>query len=208
MGLLYSLILMNVFSFEADCDHYQNLDLVDEEADWEIIYQFNGTPIGPRWRRLPVEPIDEEADTEQPLPPSDCPSLFPGAPVLSRRACEILQPILQGNGELLPLECEEGDYSVFNVTRVVDALDETMSEIVRFPDGKKVMTVKRFAFISASLENIDVFKLPQLPLSRPFVTDRFVHAVRANGLTGFSFEWLWSSEQDSSSSLQATMEIQ
>ncbi len=65
---------------------------------------------------------------------------------MSLRAAEVLQPILEGNGELLPLDCEEGDYFIFNVTRVVDALDESDSDLVKFPDGKRIMEVKRFVF--------------------------------------------------------------
>jgi hypothetical protein len=85
---------------------------------------------------------------------------------------------LEGRGELLPLECKEGDYFILNVTNVVDALDEEKSKIVRFPDGKKIMDIKDFVFMPSKLKNVDILKLPQQPLGQVFVTDKFVELVR------------------------------
>ena len=198
---------MNVYSLFADGDNYQSLELVNEETDWEIIYKFNGNPLAAEWRPLRVKIMDDE-DTGDSLPPSDSPSLFTGAPVLSRRAAGILQPILEGKGELLPLEFDSHEYFVFNITSLVDALDEGASEIVRFPDGKKIMDIKRFVFIPSQLEGVDVFKLPQRPLGGVFVTDRFVQTVRQAGLVGFEFEWLWASEQRSESTLSYSQKLQ
>ncbi len=197
---------MNVYSLEADCDQYQNLTLVNVEQDLEALYQFAGTSIGAAWRPLPVETYEEEV-REKRLP-SDCPGLFGSLPVFSLRAVKILQPILDGNGELLPLDFEQGEYFAFNITRVVDALNEAGSEIVRFPDGKKVLAIKQFSFVPQKLEGVDIFKLPQQPLGMAFVTDRFVQAVRQSDLVGFNFEWLWASEQRSSSPLLYTSQLQ
>jgi Immunity protein family (Imm11) len=174
-------------------------ETVNEDDDWEMIYRFNGTPIGAEWRPLRVEAYEEEIIEQR--PPGDCPWLFTAVPTLSGRAVKTLRTILDGNGELLPLDSHEGDYFLFNVTRVVDALNEAESDIVRFPDGKKVLDITRFVFIPQQVEGLDVFKLPQRPLGLTFVTDRFVQAVRDAGLVGFCFEWLWASEQRSSSPL-------
>ena len=194
---------MNVYRLRADCDHYQNLTLVNFDDDWETLYEFKGMPIDAAWRPLRVRPLEEDLSLQS--APGDCPSLFSGEPTLSLRAAEVLDEILDGNGELLPLECEEGRYFIFNVTRVVDALDEMNSEIVRFANSQRVMTIKRFGFVPAQLEGVDVFKLPQLPLAHVFVTDNFVSRSRESGLLGFRFEWLWSSDQRSSSELQFSL---
>jgi len=55
------------------------------------------------------------------------------------------------------------------------------------------MTIKGFSFVAQRLAGIDIFKLPQLPLGRTFVTDRFAQAVENGGLVGLRMEWLWSS---------------
>ncbi|HEX6189111.1 MAG TPA: DUF1629 domain-containing protein [Pyrinomonadaceae bacterium] len=189
---------MNVYSLDSDCDHYESLTLVEEANDWETMYQFNATPIGSAWRPLRVESLTDDDDSA-PLLPGDFPLLFPGAPVLSRRAVEVLQPILEGNGELLQLDCDVGEYFIFNITKVVDALNEKDSEIVKFLGSQKVMTIKSFSFVSQRLKGVGIFKLPQLRLGRSFVTDRFAQAVEKGGLVGFSLEWLWSSDQSSGS---------
>lgn len=191
---------MNVYSFVADSDQYQNLSLVNEAEDWEALYQFYGCPIGAAWRPLNVEILCDDESSDERLP-SDTPSLFAGVPTLSRRAAEVLQPMLHDNGELLPLQCDEGDYFIFNVTRIVDALNEANSDVVRFPDGKRILDIRQFVFFPSQLKDVDIFKLPQQMSGGVFVTDGFVRAVREAGLRGFSFDWLWASEQSSSSSV-------
>lgn len=123
------------------------------------------------------------------------PILFAEVPVLSTRAVTVLKPILESNGELLPLHSNDGEYFIFNVLRFVDALNEEASEIVRFPDGKRILEIERFVFDTSKVKNVDIFKLPQQPLARVFVSDEFVDVVRKAGLLGFNFEWLWSSDQ-------------
>lgn len=197
---------MNVYSIELDSDHYQSLELVDLDADWEAMYKFNGTPVEES-KPLHVAVVFDEELKEQ-LPPGDFPSLFADIPVLSERAVKVLRVLVEGNGELLPLECEDGNYFVLNVTRLIDALDERKSDIVRFPDGKKILDIKEFVFVPSKLRNVDIFKLPQQPLGQVFVTDRFVKAVRDAGLLGINFIWLWSSDQKASTPLQTSLEVQ
>lgn len=197
---------MNVYSLSLDVDHYQSLELVDLDSDWEAMYKFDGNSIE-EWQPLRAKVFfDDELETQ--LPPGDFPSLFADEPALSQRAVQVLRPLIEGNGQLLPLQCTGGEYFILNVTNVVDALDERQSEIVRFPDGKRVLDIKRFVFVPAKLQNVDIFKLPQQPLGRVFVTDGFVKTVRDAGLVGINFEWLWSSEQQTSSTLQVSKKVQ
>jgi hypothetical protein len=197
---------MNIYSLVSDCDHYSNLKFGNEDQDWEIVYEFNGTAIGERWKPFEVEFMKEEC-IEQ-LPQGDFPHLFAAVPVLNARAVEVLWPILEGNGELLPLRSNHGDYFIFNVTNVVDALDEETSDIVRFSDGKRILDIKRFEFRASELASVDIFKLPQDLLSSVFVTDKLMNAVTNAGLLGFDFRWLWSSSQSSTSPLIHTTELQ
>lgn len=91
---------------------------------------------------------------------------------------------------------------------MINALDEQASSIVTFPDGKKVLDIKRFVFSPPQLTGVDVFKLPQQPFGRVFVTDKFVEIANMAGLVGFNFKWLWASDQHSSSPLIHTADIQ
>ena len=193
---------MNVYSLCLDVDQYQSLELVNLDSDWEAMYKVDGTPIK-TWHPLEVFFDEEEAQ----LSAGDFPSLFGNIPVLSQRAVQVLQPLIAGDGELLPLECAEGQYFILNVTNVVDGLNEAASEIVRFPDGKKVLDIKQFVFVPAKVQNVNIFKLPQTPLGQVFVTDGFVEAVRDASLVGVNFVWLWSSEQLASTPIQTSQEF-
>jgi hypothetical protein len=197
---------MNIFSLESDSDRFWNLRSVNEEQDWEQIYRFNGTPLANEWRPLAVEAVEEEVNDGRPA--SDCPHLFAALPVFSGRAVAALRPLLEEYGEILSLDSRDGSFFIFNVLNLIDALDEQASAIVRFPDGKRGLEIQRFVFRQSQLAGVDVFKLPQQPLGRVFVSDKFVEMVRNAGLVGFTFEWHWASDQRSSSPLITRADLQ
>jgi hypothetical protein len=113
--------------------------------------------------------------------------------VLSRHALDVLLPHIGNLGQVLPLAFDEAEYSFFNVTNVVDALDESASELKYFKDGG-FHRVLRYAFKPEAVRDQWLFKIPQQPSGFAFVTDRFVDLVRSSGLTGFKFRPLWSDE--------------
>jgi hypothetical protein len=114
--------------------------------------------------------------------------------VLSRRALDVLLPHIGSLGQVLPLAFEEADYSFFNITNVVDALDESKSHLEHFPSSGRLSGIRRYAFQPDAVRNQLLFKIPQQPGGFAFVTDRFVEIVKANGLTGFGFEKKWTDE--------------
>lgn len=113
--------------------------------------------------------------------------------VLSRRALEVLLPHIGNLGQVLPLAFGEAEYSFFNVTNVVDALDEAASELKYFPDGG-FQRVLRYAFDPEAVRDQWLFKIPQQRGGFLFVTDRFVELIQSSGLTGFKFKPVWSDE--------------
>jgi len=121
-----------------------------------------------------------------------------GCPVFSARAVEALSDLLEGRGELLPLEVEGGgdlyrELYAFNITRLSDALDEAKSELKRFESDGTIMRVERFEFDPGRLAGETVFKLAQMPEWHDFVTGAFMRRVQEAGLRGFSFDWrVWS----------------
>jgi hypothetical protein len=113
--------------------------------------------------------------------------------VLGRRALDVLLPHIDRLGQVLPLAFEECEYSFFNITNVVDALDEAASELKYFKGGG-FHRVLRYAFKPEVVREQLLFKIPQQPGGFAFVTDRFVELVNAAGLTGFGFRRLWTDE--------------
>jgi hypothetical protein len=108
-------------------------------------------------------------------------------PIFSEAAVGALEDLLRASGELLPLRFDSPRYWAHNVTTVVPALDESRSGIVRFSSGR-VLKVEHFAFKREELDDVSVFKLPQLLRTHVFVTLPFVRRVQAAGLSGFGFE--------------------
>jgi hypothetical protein len=113
--------------------------------------------------------------------------------VLSRHALDVLLPHIGNLGQVLPLAFDEAEYAFFNVTNVVDALDESASELKYFPDGG-FHRVLRYAFKPDAVRDQWLFKIPQQPGGFLFVTERFVELVKSSGLTGFKFKPVWSDE--------------
>jgi hypothetical protein len=102
-----------------------------------------------------------------------------------------LGEILEENGEILTLSCTEGEYFAFNVATSIDALDESLSDIRRFESSGRIMRAVRYAFFGDRLKGAAIFKVPQIPRSEVYVTDRFQKVVIDNHLTGFDFASLW-----------------
>jgi len=120
----------------------------------------------------------------------DYPSLE-AYPVFSERACNVLQDFLQPNGELLSLESKLGNYFVYNLTNVLDALDleKSIYEMYR-NEPRDIYDVNYFVFNSKKLGNQSIFTIYEEPGSI-MVTKIFVDVVRKNNLNGFRFLKIW-----------------
>jgi hypothetical protein len=109
-------------------------------ADLERL-NFEGTTVLQPWTPPAMEWIlDQEGDID--LAISDCPNLTPGSVVLSARAVTGIGALLEPYGELLPLAHPQHRYFALNVTRVIDALDESTSSIDRFPSSGRIMAIQ------------------------------------------------------------------
>jgi hypothetical protein len=175
---------MNVYILKHDANRFQNLGCIGEDyIDW--LQRFDGSSLASSWKPLTVEVIPEEDDP----PASDFPALALHMPIFSKKATLALKETLDKHGELLPLLCKDGEYYAYNVTRVIDILNEDKSNLVRFPNGR-ILDIKDYSFNSAELGDCPIFKLPQTPLMDVFVTEAFKQKVEESGLTGFTFKFV------------------
>ncbi len=179
---------MNVYVLDADVNKYKGIYYVNSDDIVEFNRRFDGSSLKKNWTGQ-----EEFGFAPDRRPKGDTPGLSSHIPVFSRRAVEILGDLLKDSGELLPITCEGEDYFLFNVTRLVDALDEDASGLERLSTGR-IMAIDRYSFVKSKLMGVDIFKLPQKPLSYPYVTDAFVRRVEDSGLKGFKFRLVWSSE--------------
>jgi hypothetical protein len=105
-------------------------------------------------------------------------------------AADALHDILDANGEVLPLSTDDGvELFVLNA-RVIDALDEANSSLMKFPGTNRIMRIKKVAFVASTIEGVDLFRLPHRA-SSTYVSERFVERVKAAGLRGLAFNKVW-----------------
>lgn len=159
------------------------------EADYEVFVGFDGASCGATWKPVPVRRV--RADEHHDFKPSDFPWLGSDALVMRRAAVDALRDILDANGEVLPLSIGDGvDLFVLNA-RIVDALDEANSSLMKFPGTDRIMRIEKIAFVTSKVEGIDLFRLPHRA-SSTYVSERFVERVKAVGLRGLVFNKVWS----------------
>lgn len=159
------------------------------QDDFETInVEVNGVPRQSSWEPIRMRLIHE--DEGQKLVTSDSPWLGAHALIFRPNVVEALGLMLREYGELLPLACSEAEVVMYNPTRVIDALDEAASSVLRFSGGR-IMMIQRHVFRADVIDGIDVFKIPNLRVSPTFFSHRFVDRWKAGGFKGLEFKQVW-----------------
>lgn len=172
--------------------HYEFCYPVNHEDFDTINAQIDGQPRQAVWKSPAMELIRVD-DKGRTLLPSDSPWLGTSSALIFRPAAIMaLGQLLREYGELLPLQCE-AKLSIFNCTRVVDALDEEASTLSRFEDGR-IMWIRRHVFRPEVIRGVEIFKLANLRVSSTFVGSRFVEMWHAAGLKGLEFPQMWAGD--------------
>ena len=158
------------------------------ESDYDRVYDLGAERIEPgNWQPLSVEYIrDGSAGTAV----SDL--VFLGIePAFTARAVEALQDVLFPYGQILPLRSPDGEFYLWNITNVIDALDEDRCDLTRFASSERVMMVRKWAFRPHAIGASAAFKVSHFPRAFPFVTEAFVSQLRRAGLLGFAPDLVW-----------------
>jgi hypothetical protein len=166
---------------------YEWVNCVDQ-VDYETFASFDGSPRKNGWNPIRVKrvPADERHDAKA----SDFPWLGSDALVMRQSAVERMGDIVNANGEVLPLSTDDGTVLFVLNARVIDALDEGSSSVMKFPGTNRIMRIKKVAFIASAIEGVDLFRLPHRA-SSTYVSERFVERVKAAGLHGLRFNEVW-----------------
>lgn len=158
-------------------DDFCSTDIKAQGRAWSV------APLAPFW--TPQEVVGRVR------PFNDYPCVNLLQPAFSRRAIDALRDFLEPNGELLPLVSSVGEYYAYNITTVVDILDQKRSEIEWMDDQHIVaQTISRFECFAEKMAGLSIFHIVEKPTST-FVTQPFVDRVREHGLQGFHFIPLW-----------------
>ena len=179
---------MKIYLLKPNVNNYQSLFFVDKEFREYILEKVRSSnTFGGNWELTKVEYFKDHEDLEKPK--SDFPTFSTPLLVFSKRAIEVLKNLLEPNGEILPLICDEDELYAFNLTNIIDALDHEISDIIRFRDGR-IMRIENIIFkgnMKNEIENHPIFKLPETRLGDPFVNEEFKKRVEQENLVGFEF---------------------
>ena len=177
---------MRIYKLDHDSNHFKSLTLVNGR-DWEHFPRFDGRPMAGGWTSPPVKALTE-TQVDRRLPWCDFPSLSGSMPIFSKNALDALLPLIKDCGEIYRLDFPEREYFLFNVTRIVDALDLERSEIKWFScEPKKILNVRKHVLKEAMVGEVPIFRLRHYSVSRFYVTDVFRDWVERHELTGFLF---------------------
>lgn len=179
---------MKIWKLKFEVDLYDNL-IPKETFSTEEIQSFDGRSKLSNWKPIEVTRMEPEKNIQL----GDAPGFF--LPVFSKKAVEILKPLIQNYVEFLPLIFEE-KYYVINVVNVLDAIDYDLSEYKTFRDGKRIMAFKKYCFKVEAIGENHIFKIIDEKRRGAFVTDKFKSIVEKNNLNGFKFELVWDSERE------------
>jgi hypothetical protein len=156
----------------------------DMPWEWQTTYWmnwFDGTRLADIWPEVKVQ-FEEVKKPFGDFPPTGTSEVL----ILTKKALELVKPLLRGNGEILPLRCEAEELYLFNITTVMNCLDYSGIEANYFSSGK-LMWIEKYAWKPNCLDGIHIFKIPESKTSK-FVSGAFKRLVEQHKLVGLRFE--------------------
>jgi hypothetical protein len=119
--------------------------------------------------------------------------------MISRKAKEILEPLICNNVEFLPLihDITSEVYYLINVLNTVDAINYNKAVLEKLSTGL-IIGFEKYAFLANKVEGQIIFKTflnQRLHSSTVLVSDEFRNKVLENNLKGFEFVEVWDSEE-------------
>jgi hypothetical protein len=176
--------------------------LAADEETWNYIAPdgetFNGVPFQRKWK-IPKFYL------EKPLIPK--PNFFNIclAVACDEQVREIAGEAMEMSGEFLPIrvEGEKGGYWIYNITNTINVVDQKKSEWQKLGPGSGDRMLKKPAFISSRFGDETIFKIPEDRGARMYCVEftgnpddgEFKAVVEHHGLTGLTFELIWTDEK-------------
>lgn len=189
---------MKVYRYNFDPDVYQGFTWKynPEDEDW---FDFHGKIKGPEWRPANdiyiLNPMDEKGDFFG----------FVHEIVLSKRALDLLRPVLEPCCEFLEFEYEGEIYNLANVLEKGEFLDHSKVKVDWIDLGNGEMLrggVDKKIFDPAKLPDCSVFRVEEVNCSGVYTyegvkenpEEEFKYLVEKHDLKGAYFRLIWDSE--------------
>ena len=168
----------------SDVDTYKSFQLLDRRRALNLLHELSdGKVFSEPWGTVNVTFYRGDDGSDEHKPVGDFVEFID--PAVSVNARSILEPLISNTVEFLPLKTDTGVYFALKVAWI-DCLDVDHSIVKRFSTGR-IMRVIEYAFHWDRLEDIHIFRLPELRGSSLFVSDKFKEVVKKNKLEGLNF---------------------
>jgi hypothetical protein len=178
--------MLTVYRVLADVDHYQYLLADDVNALRK--YPFDGSPVTALWEQPAVYVANPSKPKGDFLGCFSYASVFAATPEVYRR----MRTVFDESSEMLPLNYQEGELLICNVTNVLNCLDKKNSS---HKPGVPHW-IDKYAFFAHRF-NYSLFKIPET--SEVFCVegaaaaeDEFKGKIEILGLKGLDFRKVWS----------------
>lgn len=177
---------MKIWQVRCDVENYAPIRLWSDE-DYKQLPYFEGKPFGKGWK-----PFNVSFYTD--LPRGDFSYLTAGVLGVRSAILTNFPERLNEEIEILPLG-GDATMSFLSITNVVDCLDENLSEISYYEASKQISRVKDYVFHIDELGETYLFKIPQLPRTRMYATERFKAFIEENEYVGLRFSQIYDSRR-------------
>lgn len=174
---------MHIYRISSNVNTYWAFTYSHARMDKVADAMYEGRSVIDRWRPLPVKLV---AGRESDIMSS--PERYAKI-AINDRARQVLEPLLQ-HAELLPFSYKKQRFWCIYVPTPVNCLDESATHFSG-PHRNRNLIV-RAAFVASRVPSVHIFRIPDC-LSY-FVDEEFKRAVDEAGLTGATFEFMWSSD--------------
>lgn len=193
---------MKIWKLRCASNDYASLLGIENVYSFDEIRSFNGRSLINEWKPIKVERIRSKEDECKMLGDSPFAVQVGGLPVLSKRAVNVLEPILKGHAEFLPLICKEGDFYAVNVTTVLNATNWEKAKAIPFKktNTNKIMRFEKYAFLPEIVKDIPIFRLQDEILRLPFISNWVADTIDAFQLR-IAKILVWDSEHEGDNSL-------
>jgi hypothetical protein len=188
-------ILIDDFDYKNHVMKYRSVVTLNPQDGFRVaekVIRARGQSILADWEAPEVKPFWEEPEK----PEADISFIGVSGPItVNAKARDALSDLLEQSGELLPLKSKEGEYSIHNVTEVIDAFDLEQGAYhwSRGVENIAMSIPKIFSFKADAIGDRPAFR-HTYSKSQMYYTDIFKQRVEEAGLTGVIFQLIWDSE--------------
>ncbi len=168
---------------------YEYVRPVDMLTGYDRLKFKDCSSVADRWvpERMNIVRADERGRLAQ----SDVPPPGFYGLVLRKAAAELVAPLVNGQAEFLPLDCDDAELVLMHVTECRTALDFERSDVEYFSSGR-VMAVQDPVFNADALEGARCFRDSRHLRGPIYLMGPLVDAM--NALAGFKAKLVWDSD--------------